>query len=86
VATVPASIAIPQGSTTKTFTITAKQVTSGSATTVTATRGTVSIHQILTVVPISLQSLDLTTYSVTGGTAVQAAIRIAVPAPSEDIG
>lgn len=82
VATVPSSVTIPQGSSSKTFTITTNSGTTGASATITASRGTVSISQILTVVPIALQNLSLNSYAVTGGTAVGAVVSIPVAAGS----
>lgn len=80
VATVPTSVTIPQGSSSKTFTITTNSATTGASTTITATRGTVSISQILTVTPIELQGLSLNSYVVTGGASVSGVVRIPIAA------
>ncbi|HTQ08958.1 MAG TPA: hypothetical protein VMI31_02690, partial [Fimbriimonadaceae bacterium] len=79
------SVTVPQGSTTKSFTITGGSVTSTQTTTLTATRGNNSFHQNLSVSPVAIQSLELSTSSVTGGTSLQGVVRIAIPAPSGGI-
>lgn len=81
-ATMPTSITIPQGSSTKSFTITAKSVTSTQFTTITATYNSMSLQQNLTVSPITLQSIQLNQYSVIGGVSVNGVVRIGVPAPT----
>jgi len=84
-ATAPTSVAIPQGATSKTFTITAKSVTSPLQTTFTASRNGTAIPQTLSVSPVALESLNLNYASVVGGTSVQGVVRIAIPAPSGGI-
>lgn len=80
-ATIPTSVTIPQGQTSKTFNVTAAAVTSTQFTTITATRGTVALQQQLSVSPIMLESVQLNSYSVTGGTSVSGVVRLAAPAP-----
>jgi hypothetical protein len=81
-ATIPATVTIPQGQVSKTFNVTAATVTSTQFTTITASRGGVSIQQQLSVSPITLESVQLNQYSVTGGTTVSGVVRIVAPAPS----
>ncbi len=78
----PTSVTIPQGSSTKTFQITAKAVPTSQSTTITASLGSVSLQQNLIVSPIALESIYLTQSMVTGGALVSGVVRIAVPAPS----
>jgi hypothetical protein len=80
-ATVPTSVTFAQGQSTKTFTITTKSVLTTQLTSITATRGSVSLYQSLSVTPISLQSIQLNLSSVTGGTSVSGVVRIVAPAP-----
>jgi hypothetical protein len=80
--TLPASVTIPQGQTTKTFIITAKSVLTAQVTAITATRGNISLRQTLSVSPITLQSIQLNLNSVTGGTLVSGVVRIVAPAPA----
>ncbi|HVT12731.1 MAG TPA: hypothetical protein VHE55_10730 [Fimbriimonadaceae bacterium] len=81
-ATIPSSVTISQGQTSKTFTITTKAVTSSQFTTITATRGSVSLQQNLTVTPITIQNLQLNSSTVTGGASVSGVVRLAARAPS----
>jgi hypothetical protein len=80
-ATIPASVSIPQGQSSASFTITGKSVTSQQSTTITASRAGVTFSRTLTVSPITISSFQLTNSSVTGGTVVQAVIQIVAPAP-----
>lgn len=81
-ATIPTSVTVPQGATSKSFTITTKAVTSSQTTTITATRGTVSLQQTLTVTPITIQNVQLNASYVTGGTSLSGVVHIAARAPS----
>lgn len=82
VASVPTTITIPQGASSKSFTSTAHAPLNPVSTTATATLGDVHIPQIVTVQPIALQGLDLAQDEVTGGGTVHAVVRIPVAAPS----
>ncbi|HWA82776.1 MAG TPA: hypothetical protein VG820_05055 [Fimbriimonadaceae bacterium] len=81
-ATIPSSVTIPQGQSSKTFTITTKAVTSTQFTTITATRGRVSLQQNLTVTAIPIQNVQLNASMVTGGTSVSGVVHLAARAPS----
>lgn len=81
-ANVPASVTIPQGQSSKTFTFLANSVTSAQFAVITASRGSVVIPQQLSVTPISLQSIQLNLNTVTGGTSVSGVVRIVAAAPS----
>jgi hypothetical protein len=81
-AAVPTSVTIPQGQTSKTFTFPANAVTTNQFATITATKGSVAIPQQLSVTPISLQSIQVSQNTVTGGVNVSGVVRIVAPAPS----
>jgi hypothetical protein len=81
-ATVPSSVTIPQGSASKTFTVTAKAVTTTQTTTIKATVGAIQISRNLVVVPITIQSFQLSRDTVTGGTTVSGVVQLGAPAPT----
>jgi hypothetical protein len=66
VATVPGSITIPAGSSSQTFTITTKSVSTKTSVILTATAGTSSKNATLTVLPFGVKTLTLSPTSVTG--------------------
>lgn len=80
-ATIPASILVPAGQTSKTVNITCKPVTSAQTTIVTAAFGATSMTQQLSVAPITLQSLGFVTPAVTGGSTSTAVLTLPVKAP-----
>lgn len=80
-ASLPSSITIPQGQTTKTFSVLAKSVSAVQTSTVKATRGTVSILQTLTVSPVGVLSVSLSQQSVVGGTNFTGVVNLASAAP-----
>ncbi len=67
VASVPASITVPAGSSTATFTVTHLAVTITSAATIKATYGGVSTTAVLTVNPLQIVSLSIAPTSLVGG-------------------
>jgi probable HAF family extracellular repeat protein len=83
VATVPTSVTVPQGQISKSFNITtAAAPTVSLGTIIKATYGTVTLQQSLTVAPIVLQSLQLSTGQVTGGIGLTGVVHTPVAAPS----
>lgn len=84
--TVPASVIVPYGSTSATFTITTTQVTSLQLVTISAVYGSISKKGTLIVVPAlpvaELSSLSLTPGSVIGGTDTLCTLTISAPAPA----
>lgn len=84
-ATIPASILVPAGQLTKSVTITCKPVTSPQTTTITATFGSTSSSQQLSVSPITLQGLNFVNPAVTGGTTTTAVLTLPVKAPAGGI-
>ncbi|MEN3000716.1 MAG: S8 family serine peptidase [Armatimonadota bacterium] len=85
VASVPASVTVPQGQTSANFTITTSQVSSTTTVTITASAGGVTRQANLTVNPPSpatLQSLTISPTSVWGGNSATGTVRLSGPAPS----
>lgn len=82
VAVVPATVTVPQGAISKTFTFTTKPTLTIIGTTITASWRSATLSQMLTVTPITLSGLDLLQYSAVGGTVVTGAVRIPAAAPA----
>ena len=83
-ATVPASVNVPVGSTSATFAVTTTTVTSSTPVTITASRGT-QRSAILTVNPpgaVTLSSLALSPASVTGGSPSTGTVALSGAAPA----
>ena len=81
-ATVPASVAVPGGSTSASFTVgTSNAVTTPTSVTITATYGGRSQSATLTVGP-PLSAVSFNPTSVVGGTNAQGTVQLAGPAPS----
>jgi len=82
-ATVPASITIPQGSTTGQFDVSTTQVAAVSTATITATSGSSSQTATLTMNPPSLVSgLTVSPTSVIGGKSATGTVTLVAPAPA----
>jgi hypothetical protein len=79
-ALVPASITVPEGATTKTFTVPTNTVTASSGGTVTASYGGVSQTLNVTVRPIRVKTLTLTPNPAKGGTTVSGTVTLECPA------
>ena len=75
-ATVPSTVRIPAGKTSKTFKITTEQVSVAESGTVTANHGASTLEAGLTVRPISVQSIGLTPNPVQGGTSVNGVVTL----------
>ena len=86
VATVPSSVTISSGSSSHTFTITTKAVTSSTNVTITATSGGVTQTAILTVTPastaVAVSKVSLSPSSVTGGDNSTGTVTLTAKAPS----
>ncbi len=80
--TTPASLTIPAGATSKTFTISSTAVSTAQSGTVTAKLGTATKTAPLTVQPAALSTLTLSTSSVVGGSNVTGTVTLNGPAPS----
>jgi uncharacterized repeat protein (TIGR01451 family) len=81
-AKVPASVTVPAGTTSATFTVTPALVSTRQTSTVTASYGGVSKSSALTLLPIGVASLTLTPNPVTGPNEVTGTITLTCPAPS----
>lgn len=81
-ATLPASVTIPAGSTSATFTITHLQVTASSTVTVKASYGGVTGSATLAVTPFLVSGLTLTPTSLVGGTSVSGLVSLSASAGS----
>lgn len=81
-ATAPATVTVPAGASTKTFTINTSRVTSNRGGTVTATYGAVSKALTLTVRPLRVKTLALSPNPVRGGTTTNATVTLECAAPS----
>jgi hypothetical protein len=85
-ATVPASITVPAGATSATFTVSTASVTASTSATISGVSGGVSRSAVLTVTPpaasVSLSSLALSPSSVTGGASSQGTVKLTSAAPS----
>ena len=79
-ATVPASVTVPSGADSTTFTVSTAPVTASASGTVTARYGGVSQSLNLTVRPIRAQLLTLSPNSVRGGTTVSGVVTLECPA------
>ena len=86
VAAVPASVTVPAGQATATFSITTTAVTTVTSVTITATSGTSSGNAILTVspvaIPVAISSVSLNPTSVTGGTSSLGTVTLTAAAPT----
>jgi len=85
VATVPSSVTVPAGATSKTFSVTTQTVTATTTAVITGTAGGVSRQASLSVTPagaVTLSSLTLSPTSVKGGDDSQGTVRLSGPAPS----
>ena len=85
VATVPSSVTVPAGATSKTFSVTTQTVTATTTAVITGTAGGVSRQASLSVTPagaVTLSSLTLNPTSVKGGDDSQGTVRLSGPAPS----
>ncbi|HEV2914291.1 MAG TPA: FG-GAP-like repeat-containing protein [Pyrinomonadaceae bacterium] len=80
--TIPASITIPEGATTGTFTITTTAVSATQTGTVTAKRGTSTATAALSVQPIVLTSVVLSPGTVVGGSSSTGTVTLNAPAPA----
>jgi hypothetical protein len=81
VATVPASITVPAGSTSASFTVTTSAVGSSTSVTVTATLASLTTTAILTVDP-ALSALSVSPASVVGGDPSTGSVTLAAAAPA----
>ena len=79
-ATVPASVIIPAGTTSATFTINHLLVTASKTVTIKATYGGVTSSATLTVTPFLVTSLTLTPISLVGGTSVSGSVALSATA------
>ena len=79
---VPATVTVPAGAQSQTFTVTTSSVTANQAGAVTASYGGVSQALTLTVRPIRVQTLTLTPNPATGGTNVAASVVLECAAPA----
>jgi VCBS repeat-containing protein len=84
-ASVPASVTVPSGSTSATFTITTIPVASSTSVTISASYGGVTRTATLTVTPPVLSALSLNPTSVRGGSTSQGTVRLSGPAPSNGV-
>lgn len=85
VASVPASVTVPQGQTTATFTVTTARVTRSTTVTITASAGGVTRQATLTVNPqssVTLQSLTISPTWVLGGSTARGTVQLSGPAPA----
>jgi len=69
-ATMPATVTVPEGALSKTFTVKTSAVETAESGTVSATLGSQTLNQDLTLKPIGMKSVTLTPTSVVGGTQV----------------
>jgi len=69
-ATMPATVTVPEGALSKTFTVKTIAVETAESGTVSATLGSQTLNQDLTLKPIGMKSVTLTPTSVVGGTQV----------------
>ncbi len=84
-ATVPASVAVPVGSSSVQFPVTTASVATSTAVTITATRGGITRTAVLTVNPAgaaSLSSVSLAPTSVTGGSSYAGTVTLTGAAPA----
>jgi hypothetical protein len=88
-ASVPASVNVPAGATSASFTVSTASVTASTSATISASYGGVSRTALLTVQaappppgPVTLSSLTLTPTSVTGGASSQGRVTLSGAAPS----
>jgi hypothetical protein len=85
-ATVPASVTVPAGATSATFTVTSKAVTATSSATISATFGGATQSAVLTVSPApagpAVSTLSLSPTSVTGGGSSTATVTLSGAAPA----
>lgn len=82
---VPATVTIPAGATSATFTMTAIPVASSTKVSVTATESGVSKYATVTVNPATFTTFALTPTSTKGGTSSSATVALDSPAPSGGI-
>lgn len=85
VATVPASVTVPQGQTSTTFTVSTNIVSGTTSVTITASAGGVSRQATLTVNPpsqVTLQSLTISPQWVSGGSTATGTVQLSGPAPA----
>jgi hypothetical protein len=75
-ASVAATVTVPSGLTTKTFTVTTKAVAANQEGTVSATLGSVTLGQPLTVRPMLMYSVSLTPTTVIGGNMVSGTAKL----------
>lgn len=80
--TVPASVTVPQGATTATFTATAGIVSAATAVTLTASSGGVNVSSTLTVNPIVPTTITVVPASILSGQTSQGTVTTAAPAPA----
>lgn len=85
IASVPASIFVPAGASSQTFSVTTHPVAAPFTMTLTASGGGLTRTAALTVQPPTLQLLTLSPTTVRGGDAVQATITLTSPAPPGDL-
>ncbi len=78
----PASVTIPGGGTSATFTITTIPVASSTPVTISAVYNGVTRTAALTIAPLVLSTLTLSPTSVTGGSSSQGTVRLSGPAPT----
>ena len=83
--TLPTSLVIPAGATSKTFTITTTTVSASQTGAVTATVGAVNKTASLTVLPPALLSLTLNKTLVLGGTTVTGTVTLDTAAPTNGV-
>lgn len=77
-------VTVPTGQSSVTFTMATSAVAVSTPATVTATYGSQSLSQYLTIVPL-LGSLSISPYSVTGGTSAYGTVHLNGPAPSATV-
>jgi len=85
VATVPSTVTVPAGTTSATFTVSTRAVSSATSVTITASAGGVSRTATLTVNPapsVTLQSLTISPTSVWGGSTATGTVTLSGPAPA----
>ncbi len=85
IASVPASVVVPAGSTSATFSISTFAISTGTTVTLSASAGGVTTSADLTVLPAagaSLSSVTVSPASIQGGTAVTGTATLTAPAPS----
>ena len=84
-AVAPASVTVPAGATTQTFTVTTKYVTTNVAGSVGASYGGVSKNLAVTVRPIRVKTLTVTPNPVTGGSTASGSFALECAAPAGGI-